>query len=64
MFHVEQFFAYVAHIKKHIVNHTYTNSLLNKFLLMYILPSLTHSNITIRVNARLYFSRLQPIGRD
>ena len=64
MFHVEQFFAYAAHIKKHMVNHTHTNSLLNKFLLMYILPSLTHSNIAIQVNARLYLSRLQPMRHD
>ena len=64
MFHVEQFFAYATHTKKHIVNHTHTNSLLNNFLLVYILPSLTHSNITIHVNARLYLSRLQPLGRD
>ena len=39
-------FAYTAHTKKHIVNHTYANSLQNNFLLVYILPSLTHSNIT------------------
>ena len=64
MFHVEQFFAYTAHTKTHIVNHTHTNSLLNNFLLVYLLPSLTHSNIAIQVNARLYLSRLQPIGRD
>ena len=64
MFHVEQFFAYATHTKKHIVNHKYTNSLLNNFLLVYILPSLTHSNITIQVNARLYLSRLQPMRRD
>lgn len=63
MFHMEQFFAYATHTKKHIVNHTHTNSSLNKFLLMYILPSLTHSNIAIQVNARLYLSRLQPLGR-
>ena len=63
MFHVEQFFVYATHTKKHIVNHTHTNSLLNNFLLVYILPSLTHSNITIQVNARLYLSRLQPLGR-
>ena len=47
-----------------IVNHVYTNSLLNNFLLVYILPSLTHSNITIHVNARLYLQRLQPMRRD
>lgn len=64
MFHVEQFFAYATHTKKHIVNHIYINSLLNNFLLVYILPSLTHSNITVQVNARLYLSRLQPLGRD
>ena len=57
-------FYYLKYTKKHIVNHTHTSSSLNKFLLVYVLPSLTHSNITIQVNARLYLSRLQPLGRD
>ena len=64
MFHVEQFFAYATHTKKHIVNHTHTNSLLNNFLLVYILPSLTHSNNTVLARLFLYLQRLQPLGRD
>ena len=47
-----------------IVNLQYTHGLLNNKLFIQVQPSLTHSNIAIHVNARLYLSRLQPMRRD